>query len=74
MTTIKQTNMFTICLLGLLILRVQAGWFSSSSDDDEDKAQTGHREISDVQVLLPISGTPDGRKVSFNLTADNGCY
>lgn len=34
----------------------------------------GSKQISDINLLLPISHCSDCRKVTFNISAINGCY
>jgi hypothetical protein len=34
----------------------------------------GNKQISDINVLLPISHCSDCRKAAFNISAINGCY
>jgi hypothetical protein len=34
----------------------------------------GSKQISDINLLLPISHCTDCRKVNFNISAINGCY
>jgi hypothetical protein len=35
---------------------------------------SGNKQISDINMLLPVSNCDDCRKVSYQISAINGCF
>jgi hypothetical protein len=56
-----------------MLLSRQAG---VNYEANEEKFIQGHgtKQISDINMLLPTSGCEDCRKVSYSISAINGCY
>lgn len=81
-------TMLLISLLSLMISSAETGGLVAAIDTsqtnsllDEDRVQNpsvqigdGSKHISDINILLPIQGCIDCRKVYKQISAINGCY
>lgn len=56
-----------------LALSVSSSGFYDANEKDHIFGQ-GNKQISDINMLLPISNCADCRKVVHNISAINGCF
>jgi hypothetical protein len=65
---------FTLLILLSLQMSFSLGGFIGDANNPEAIFSDGSKQISDINLLLPISTCTDCRKAIYNISAINGCY
>ena len=72
-----RTKFKFISILVLISIVMQTQGANNNNNNANDPKYIfgeGSKQISDINLLLPISTCADCRKVTYSLSAINGCY
>ena len=72
-TNTRWKEVYKLCFL-LVLSMTTLQRFNQDANDLKNINGSGNKQISDINMLLPVSNCDDCRKVSYQISAINGCF